>query len=1124
MLSVATAVHLFSRVPSNCRQTMPDPCEGSGSNRTMLSKIFLSLFVFLGVVFAVPRRVLPENHPPPLPRKTLSVPATGGAVSSGHPSKPNKSLHPPTSLAPAAAKGTLLRFSRGALSSSNVLKTGYDPGIEVVWSTSTGTAVKLKGPFGPKNNARTPPSAGTASDFLKTHHLLFSLKSDLSELCLSRTSESCAAYHVAFQQIFDGIPVEGAKIKVHLLKDGRVQFVTSRLSPHLQPDTRHTISTEQAIEIASRHLSLEGALRGPILAQKVILPEIPQSISAWKVSIPATQPLGDWVVMVHAQTGEILSSTDIRLFATGIGNVFDPNPVVALRTTSLSDQNDSAKAVPHNAYSTVSLEDLDNTGYLRGPYVDTALTSPRAYSEKLDFRYDRSQPGFEEVMLYFHIQQFQNYFRDVLGISPGTRQVLADAHASENDNSWFSPHVRAIYFGDGGVDDAEDAYVILHEYVHAITYDILRDTPQFPEAAAMGEGTCDYFAASFFADRGFQPAVFAQWDGISNTPIGVRHLDSTKIYPADMTGESHGDGEIWSSALWSLTPPSGGVGRETMDKIVAESIHYLDGSCQFADGLQALLLADEALYAGAHSAAISSAFESRGIRLQSPLNIGDTAAGILISGDLTMPDGSYYDQYSFVAVAGQTVKISFTSGEFDAYLILYDPFFNIIAKGDDLPSGNTDALIVLTIPYPGTYHIAANAFARGDTGRYSLTLSAGSASEGTPQTASIPFATQLSGHLGKGDFIRRDDATYYDKYSFAGHVGQKVTISMSSSALDAYLLLYDSDLDLIAQDDDSGPDSDALITYTLPYDGDYYLDANQAVSGPTGSYTLLLSSSDPKIQLGKIVSGRLQDGDLKMTADDTYFDPYQFEGTVGQALSFKMYSAHFDPYLIVYNPYFNSVVEVDDISPTDKNAVFEELHLNVPGTYFVIASAFEVGQTGDYRLAVYPVSAADTDSDGFPDRIEIAESTNPLDPSSVPDDIDGDFVPDTMDPDNDNDHIPNLWELAYGLNPRDAADASADPDLDRMSNLAEFLAGTNPLDPSSFFRILAVAVEAQGLSIRWSSVPGRRYAVHRTTDLIHWTPVAPDLPSEGDLTVWTDQDLQPTAAVFYRVETLPAIP
>jgi len=59
-------------------------------------------------------------------------------------------------------------------------------------------------------------------------------------------------------------------------------------------------------------------------------------------------------------------------------------------------------------------------------------------------------------------------------------------------------------------------------------------------------------------------------------------------------------------------------------------------------------------------------------------------------------------------------------------------------------------------------------------------------------------------------------------------------------------------------------------------------------------------------------------------------------------------------------------------------------------------------------------------------------------------DTDGDGVPDSVDEDDDNDGMPDWWEIAQGLDPLSPADAQADLDGDGLINLQEYLEGTNP--------------------------------------------------------------------------------
>ena len=59
-------------------------------------------------------------------------------------------------------------------------------------------------------------------------------------------------------------------------------------------------------------------------------------------------------------------------------------------------------------------------------------------------------------------------------------------------------------------------------------------------------------------------------------------------------------------------------------------------------------------------------------------------------------------------------------------------------------------------------------------------------------------------------------------------------------------------------------------------------------------------------------------------------------------------------------------------------------------------------------------------------------------------DSDSDDTPDIFDEDDDNDGMPDEWELANGLNPIDPSDAAGDPDGDGLTNLQEYEIGSDP--------------------------------------------------------------------------------
>jgi Zn-dependent metalloprotease len=146
------------------------------------------------------------------------------------------------------------------------------------------------------------------------------------------------------------------------------------------------------------------------------------------------------------------------------------------------------------------------------------------------------------------------------------------------------------------VDDAEDAEVIWHEYGHAIQDNQVPGFGSTLEAGAMGEGFGDYLAGSLGAplSGGFQDTCLMEWDATSymnvlpspESPSCLRRLDSAKIYPKDIVGEVHNDGEIWSAALWRIR---GVLGPEKADKLIIQHHFLLARDSSFNTAANALV-------------------------------------------------------------------------------------------------------------------------------------------------------------------------------------------------------------------------------------------------------------------------------------------------------------------------------------------------------------------------------------------------------------------------------------------------------------------------------------------------------------------------------------------------------
>jgi hypothetical protein len=310
----------------------------------------------------------------------------------------------------------------------------------------------------------------------------------------------------------------------------------------------------------------------------------------------------DLRLTMDAVTLAVLSVRDLR-FQDGLNGsalVFDPNPVVTSGRRELRDGNDV------DAYRRwVSVPRLDGGGYLHGALVETITDRPPAAQEPdLSFAYSSGDPRFDETMAYVHGDRALGR-ADSLGFTGLFPHPLRmRLHATEADNSWYSRPTREVVLGDGGVDDAEDADIIIHESAHAL-HDAL--VPGFGDGdtRAIGEGFADFWAASLTGD----PCI-GDWDATSYSPPCLRSADEPAIWPAWLNGRPHHDGAIWSGLLWDLR---GRLGRVDAERLALAALLEQGTAASWTEAADGLLRAAGRLGLGSRAAEIRTALADRGL-------------------------------------------------------------------------------------------------------------------------------------------------------------------------------------------------------------------------------------------------------------------------------------------------------------------------------------------------------------------------------------------------------------------------------------------------------------------------------------------------------------------------------
>ncbi len=818
-----------------------------------------------------------------------------------------------------------------AANALQMLKSKSETPIRTRWHVNRGTVRSLY-------NLTIPAQAGTseasARQFLNNYRNLFAMNDSNIELRLKRVQHSLTGEHVRLHQYYKGVEVYSAEMSVHTNRFGQIRVVHSNYFPQISVNTAPSISPGEAINAAVTDANAR-ILRKPPRADLVIFPnrealKIGDYANAYRLAyraiIHSWKPLAGWEYIIDANTGQRLHRRNLIKFADGRGRVFNPNPVVALKDRTLTDQDDSAEAIQEEAYTDVILPELDGTGFLDGTYVSTKLTKYRAKEPTLTFNYTRDDDRFEEVMVYYHIDAVARYLKKLGFNLVDDWPIPVNAHFDDEDNSFYDG--ESLNFGDGGVDDAEDAEVIIHEYGHAIldqqVKNIYRD-----EGGAIHEGFSDFLAAGFYSavSEGFGDTTVFDWAGTFDE--STRPLDSDKHYPDDIKGEVHADGEIWSAALWEIFEA---IGRDESLRLVIESHFLLSPDTEFVDGASAILVTEQDLNGGENFDLVLGIMENRGF-LTPPQLVADsledndtveTAAAIelpFVDENLSIDTADNDDYYSFSLEETMQVGIGID------FIPIYGELILALTGPDgvEIVTFETDDIASVELE-PGDYLITVSGI-NGATNDYALAAIIDEHGD-SPDTA-----TPVSIGDTIGSFIDFTGDT--DFFAVKAREGQmfEITVKTADSDLDSLLVIYNPDGDLLDKNDDyldsESPNPfqiDSRVVGEAPADGTYLIGVSNVappnINAPFGgvnySYTLsIVENIDYHAECGSGETPLLFDEPVTGAinfADD--LDGFRFKASAGDVIALiveaESLGSWLNPVLKLFNEKGEELIFVDN--------------------------------------------------------------------------------------------------------------------------------------------------------------------------------------------------------------------
>lgn len=457
-------------------------------------------------------------------------------------------------------------------------------------------------------NAQNVANKNAAENWLKENRAALKVLPESSfKMEFYRPGASGETYR--YQQTLGGVPVYQSEIIVHYNKNNEMSYTATENLKQIQKiDTTPTISADEAYQAAYTASNSSGEISHQENKLYVYNTEDNQTKLVYRVVINSFNNPGSWETIVDAKTGEIISVKDIAFYhnhngdekgkkkntktadqpplkATGTAYVFNPDPLSFAHVAyggQYVDNNDATNASLDAARSLVNIPELELAGgvyKLKGTYAEIKEIEAPATGlftqASPDFLFNRNQQGFEAVNAYWHIDKQMRYINQTLGIplvslfNGGV--VFFDPHGfNGDDNSYYS--AGKLVFGEGCVDDAEDADVIIHELGHGL-HDWLTNG-NLSQTQGLSEGTGDYFAQSYSrALNQWQPTEAAyhyvfSWDG-HNTCWAGRTTAYVGNYPPPSGNGIHSNGQLWATVLMKIYDR---IGKQKIDRAVIEGL------------------------------------------------------------------------------------------------------------------------------------------------------------------------------------------------------------------------------------------------------------------------------------------------------------------------------------------------------------------------------------------------------------------------------------------------------------------------------------------------------------------------------------------------------------------------
>ncbi len=463
---------------------------------------------------------------------------------------------------------------------------------------------------------------------------------------------------VNYFQTYQGVRVLNTRLEVKMTPEGNVILWSADVYSDINISTMPSISESAAANFAKSGIT-DPVTGTTVTAGNFILP-VPDKgkntyYLVYEVNVLTKDEYGipgNYKTLVDAVTGKVLSrqnqvkfvgppvaNTDVTVtasvFPTHLYNPAQVMPLANLKMVANSSTfyTDQAGYIGlPNTTSTSATFSLEGSWsqVLTNNVTPTFTTTLNPGTNNISF----TQATMQELCGYYHVNIVHDNMKGYFPSFPSMDNALpTNIDVAGSCNAFYNGPSINFYAMDGTCNAlSQCADVVYHEYGHGISDKFYQWNFASFDNGAMGEGYSDVWGCSIT-----QSALLGVGFYVANqTPIR-RYDINGKVYPQDIQGEVHADGEIICGAWWDLGVS---MGIPFMKNLFTDTYWDLvtgpDGTegQVYYDILIAALTDDDVISNGGdnnicngtpNGTAIANAFAAHGITLLTGTNIAHNA-------------------------------------------------------------------------------------------------------------------------------------------------------------------------------------------------------------------------------------------------------------------------------------------------------------------------------------------------------------------------------------------------------------------------------------------------------------------------------------------------------------------